>query len=455
MNICTILTGSRDHDLPCKLAWAIPLEKKGHKVLIIGRTKQQHVISMYGDPHQTYSLQLQQDMERWLGVPYSYIGTLDWRTFNRQDFTDTRNKEQVNQYLTFLTIWYQHFYITNKIDALVFIFESFPWNLMAYYVAVKMGIKVINTMGTRFPKRGIMFGDNGNTFVHNWNDGEDPDYEEILSLYEERTFKKIKGVGLSNFWSPKNLQNNLSKALQYIKTQKSMSNISPYEKTVLPPLWCEIDKMIWSTAKNFTNPVFWEKPREEEYFFYPFHLEDDANVSLFEPFVNQIELVKSISRCLPVGVKLYVKPHPVYKGADMRIRDLLTLSKLKNVRIINPSVSSVSVINKSVGLITLNSTAGFEAMMLDKPVISLGHDFYCHDNLLYLVKEWQDLPQTILQVYKDRKPRATTVTVELFARFVYKNTIFTQGDVAYAEDPFTPEDGEKIAFALDKILRKL
>ena len=455
MNICTILTGSRGHDLPCKLAWAKPLEQKGHNVFIVGRTKQQDIISMYGDPHTVYRLSLQQDMEKWLGVPYSYIGTLDWRTFNRQSHTDTKNTEQVNQYLTFLTIWFQHFYITNKIDALVFIFESFPWNLIAYYVARKMGIPVINIMGTRFPKRGIMLGDNGNTFIHNWNNNPDPEWEEITSLYQERTFNKIKGVGLSNFWSPQNLQNNLSKALQYIKTQKSMSNISPYEKTALPPLWGEIDKVIWSTLKSFTNPIFWEKVRDEEYFFYPFHLEDDANVSLAEPFTSQVELIKGISRSLPVNVKLYIKPHPVYKGADMRIKDLLTLSELKNVRIIDPSVSSVSVINKAIGLITLNSTAGFEAMILNKPVISLGHDFYCHPNLLYLVREWHDLPKTILEVYKERKPLASTETVELFAKFIYKNTIFTQGDVAYAEDPFTPSDGERIAFAIGKICGKL
>jgi capsule polysaccharide modification protein KpsS len=228
-----------------------------------------------------------------------------------------------------------------------------------------------------------------------------------------------------------------------------------HEETALMPLSAEIYRAMWATLKGIINPVFWKQPTDEDFFFYPFHFEDDANITMWEPFTSQVELVQSISRCLPIGVKLYIKPHPAYMGIDIRVLDLLRLSKLPNVKILHPSIPAISLVKKCVGVITLNSTTGFDTIILNKPVISLGHDFYCHPNLVYIVKEWGELPAIISKVYQTRKPRATPNTIKSFVKNIYKNTILTQGDVAFAEDPLTSEDGEKIAFALDKILRKL
>jgi hypothetical protein len=454
LNICTILTGSRDHDLLCKLAWAIPLEKHGHKVFIVGRTNQQHVISMYDEPYKEYPIQLQQDMEKWLGLSFKYISSLDWRGFDKRDCKDIKNIKEVNQYLTFLTIWYQDFYIKNKIDAVTIAFESFPWCLIAYYVAKKMGIPTVNIMSSRFPKKGFMFGNNDYSTIHEWNSEPYPDWSEIESLYP---FKErcIQTGGLSNYWSIQNVKNNTNKAIQYLKTQRTMEYISPYEKIALLPLKTEIDRMFWSTVKGIFNKIFWKEPLDEEFFFYPFHFEDDSNITIMEPFTNQVELVQALSRSMPLGAKLYIKPHPAYMGIDIRFRDLLHLNKLPNVRIIHPLVSPISLIKKCVAVITLNSTTGFEAMIQDKPVISLGHDFYCHVDHCYLVREWGRLPSVISKVYRERKSPLGFERFQDFAKRIYLNTVWTEGDIAFAEDPLTPSDGEKIALALDRIFKKL
>lgn len=456
MNIATILTGSRDHDLPCKLAWTQPLERKGHKVFIVGRTKQHDITCMYDEPYKEYSLQLQQDMERWLGLSFKYISSLDWRGFNKRNCEDIKDINAVNQYFTFLTIWYQDFYIKNKIDVLTIAFESYPWCLMAYYVARKMNIPIINLMNSRFPKNGFMFGKDDYSTIWEWNDDTVVGdlWQEILSLYPFKERCKQTG-GLSDYWAPKNLFSNLKKATRYLKTRKDMESISPYEKIALLPLKTEIDRMFWSTVKGVFNQIFWKEPKDGDFFFYPFHFEDDSNITIMEPFTNQVELVQSISRCLPVDTKLYIKPHPAFMGTDIRFRDLLHLSKFPNIRIIHPLVSPISLIKKSIAVITLNSTTGFEAMIQDKPVISLGHDFYCHPDHCYSVREWGKLPQIISKVYSEHKSPNTHEQFQKFAKSIYKNTVFTQGSIAFAEDPFTPDDGEKIAYALDKIYRKL
>ena len=454
MNVATILTGSRDHDLPTKLAWAIPLERRGHNVFIVGRTNQPYVTCMYDEPYKEYPISLQQDIERWLGLPFKYISSLDWRSFNKRDCSDIKKMSEVNQYLTFLTIWFQDFYIKNKIDVLTFQMESFPWNLIGYYVARKLNIPVVDMKGPRFPKKGMMFGNNDHAHIWGWNDAPDPSWEEILSYYQEKKFLRFEG-GLQSLWSPKNIQNNLSKALHYVKTKRTMETISPYEKTALLPLQSEIYRALWSTLKGIINPLFWKQPLEEEYLFYPFHYEDDASLTVLEPLTNQIDLVNSISRCLPIGVKLYIKPHPAFMGTDIRFLDLLHLSKLPNVRIIHPTVSPVSLIKNSIGVITINSTTGFEAMIQGKPVITVGNDFYCNENYCYVVKDWGDLPRVISGVCRDRKPQSTAEVTQNFIKSIYKNIVFTQGDIFFAEDPLTTSDGERIAFALDKIYKKL
>jgi len=353
--------------------------------------------------------------------------------------------------MTFLADWYFKFYTDYKIDCLTIAFESNPWNLMAYYVARQLKIPVVNLMNSRFPKRGFMFGKDDYSQIHRWN-GDRANWDEILSLYPDQ--KYVKGTGLKSYWSTQNLQNNASKALQYFKTQKTMETISPHEKIALQPLESEIDRLFWSTIRGISNRIFWQEPKDEEYFFYPFHFEEDSNITIMEPFTNQVELAQSISRCLPVGVKLYIKPHPYFNGIDVRFHDLYHLAQLPNVRIINPLCSPVSLLKKSIGVITLNSTTGFEALIFDKPVISLGHDFYCHDHLVYLIRSWNDLPKTIFHVYKTRQPRATRELSQQFVESIYSNTVWTKGDIALAEDALTNEDGERMATALDRVFRQ-
>jgi len=453
MNIATILTGSRDHDLNIKLAWTKPLSKLGHKVFIIGRTVHPDIICMYDEPYKQYSLQTQQDMEKWLGLSFKFISSLDYRGFNKRNCSDIKKEEDVNQYLTFLTIWFQDFYIKNKIQAIAIQMESFPWNLMAYYVAKKMKIPVVNIVSSRFPKKGMMFGDNGFEFISEWNNGPDPDWNTITSFYQDKGFLSFKGVGLLSYWNPQNMLNNLSKALHYVKTRRTMIMSHPYEKIALLPLWTEIDRAIWATIRGLFSRFFYKQPLKEEYFYYSLHMDLDADI--LEPFTSQVGLVQSISRCLPIGVKLYIKPHPAHLGVDVRLSDLYHLSKLPNVRIIHPLVSPIKLMNECISVITLNSTTGFEALILNRPLISLGHDFYCHPIFCYLVRDWGELPSVISQVYKERKPKASEEVIKIFAKYIYKNTIFTQGAIYYAEDPLTKEDGEKVAFALDKILHKI
>jgi len=123
--------------------------------------------------------------------------------------------------------------------------------------------------------------------------------------------------------------------------------------------------------------TFDEIDNAEKYYFYPLHLEPEA-VVLYHAhgiYKNQVKLIENIAAQLPPGKYLYVKDHPHdhgYRSAD----DYLTLKAIPNLRLIRESVPGKEVIAHSLGVITITGTAGFEALLLGKPVFTFGKTFY-------------------------------------------------------------------------------
>jgi len=147
---------------------------------------------------------------------------------------------------------------------------------------------------------------------------------------------------------------------------------------------------------------------------------------------------------------LSVKPHPHYLGTDISLSDFYKLSKLKNLKIMNPSLPPIKLIKNSKGVITFNSTTGFEALIHDVPVITLGHDFYCKDELCFVVRDINDLPSKLLESQIRKKDRDK---IKEFIEKVYLNTIWVDRlGYTYDKCGLMKEDGEKIASSLNEIL---
>src|SRR5690606_12013580 len=78
---------------------------------------------------------------------------------------------------------------------------------------------------------------------------------------------------------------------------------------------------------------------------------------------------------LPFGTYLYVKDHKSAKGIH-EYDFYKKISSLPNVRLINYDFNIKMLILNSKGVITINSTAGYEAVLLGKPVYIFGRVFY-------------------------------------------------------------------------------
>jgi capsule polysaccharide export protein KpsC/LpsZ len=111
--------------------------------------------------------------------------------------------------------------------------------------------------------------------------------------------------------------------------------------------------------------------------FFPLHVPGDSALTVMAPHCeHQEDVIEYIAnRALPAGLMLYVKPHPA--GRDTYPLPMLQrIKRLKNVRLIEPTVNSHHLIQGSRGLVVINSTAGFEGLLYQKPVVALGRGWY-------------------------------------------------------------------------------
>lgn len=106
--------------------------------------------------------------------------------------------------------------------------------------------------------------------------------------------------------------------------------------------------------------------------FFPLHAEPEVSLSvLAKQYQNQIEVVRNLARQLPIDYKLVVKDHPRNYGRRS-LRYLKKLMEIPNVEVVHPSINSIEIIRRCEQAIIISGYVGFEAILLRKPVITLG-----------------------------------------------------------------------------------
>ncbi|HID73163.1 TPA: hypothetical protein EYP38_04425, partial [Candidatus Micrarchaeota archaeon] len=135
-----------------------------------------------------------------------------------------------------------------------------------------------------------------------------------------------------------------------------------------------MNRQLWYFLHSkFSKFIFNKKPKEGERFvFFPLHFSQDAALKAVNPLADQVRLVEDISKVLPHGTYLYVKPHPHWKCSDLNIKDMLRLNKLPNVRPLDYHASTRDMIRDCVYVIIINSSVGHEALVQKKKVLSFG-----------------------------------------------------------------------------------
>ncbi|MES3025489.1 MAG: hypothetical protein V4857_28260 [Pseudomonadota bacterium] len=113
------------------------------------------------------------------------------------------------------------------------------------------------------------------------------------------------------------------------------------------------------------------------YYYYSMHLEPEAVVLYLAGgwYANQTKLIENIAAQLPIGCLLYVKDHPHVIGYRS-VADYERLQAVPNVKLLEPTIPGKLVMKDAIGVFTINGTAGFEGVLLNKQVYTFGNTFY-------------------------------------------------------------------------------
>lgn len=158
----------------------------------------------------------------------------------------------------------------------------------------------------------------------------------------------------------------------------------------------EIIKEILFLLGRMRPPVeYFKIDKSKPYIFFPLHIPWDAQIATRNSmFISQETVIEMLARSCPPGVDLYVKEHPYYAGGVNK-RMLKNTKKFQMIKIVDPSISSVEMIRSAKVVVTINSTAGWEAILLKKPLVVLGSPFYAYFKHAYKVENINQLPKVL------------------------------------------------------------
>lgn len=112
--------------------------------------------------------------------------------------------------------------------------------------------------------------------------------------------------------------------------------------------------------------------------------EPESSTLVMAPYAtNQVAVLRELALSLPADTQLVVKEHIwALHGRPSGFYEQIVA--IPNVALVHPSVSSLELIRRAELVCVITSSAGYEAAVLGKPVVHLGH----YSTLLHLPHVW-------------------------------------------------------------------
>jgi hypothetical protein len=128
--------------------------------------------------------------------------------------------------------------------------------------------------------------------------------------------------------------------------------------------------------KRAAQRLYEDPPAGRPFVYFPLQVADDYKLICLRPeCADQEALVMAVLEGLPSHLELVVKEHPMSVGRN-ELELLRRLARHPRITLVDPHVSSLDLARRAVAVTTISSTAGIEALMFGKPVLTLGRPFY-------------------------------------------------------------------------------
>jgi hypothetical protein len=130
---------------------------------------------------------------------------------------------------------------------------------------------------------------------------------------------------------------------------------------------------------------------KEQYVYFPLSMIPEASTLIRATrYYDQLSSIKSLSLEIPLHWKLVVKEHPSMIGKN-EIKFYKEISKIFNVVLLPPQISSSECIQNSEAVVTATGTTGIESLVLGKKTIVLGSSIYSNLNSVHSVENISEI----------------------------------------------------------------
>jgi len=131
--------------------------------------------------------------------------------------------------------------------------------------------------------------------------------------------------------------------------------------------------------------------------YYPFHVQLDYSITTRSPqFLNQYATIENIAKFLPPSFSLIIKEHPASIGEIDHYLIKKILADFPNIYFLHPKNNTYDILDKTAGVITINSKVGAEAASLGKKVYVLGEAFYSKSSIVTRIDHFREIEQHLL-----------------------------------------------------------
>lgn len=209
-----------------------------------------------------------------------------------------------------------------------------------------------------------------------------------------------------------------------------------------------LETKINEVSRNRNDYDSFEDIEYSKFYFYPLHYEPEATLLYFNPvYSDQAYVIEQIAHQLPLDTVLVIKEHPQQPGTLMLPRFYHIRKQFSNVIFLPADIDSYQIIKFSKGVITINGSVGWEALVNNIPTIALGNVFYDKHPDLIKVRNIQDLKALFVEQHPVPSNENTFEYACKIMSLSYKGIL---QDVAYYS---SEENIFNVVKAIEKTLR--
>jgi capsule polysaccharide modification protein KpsS len=289
-----------------------------------------------------------------------------------------------------------------------FIFMFTPYfhhNVLFFKLCKAKGIRVLELSVTRFASQGVIGLDDEIKNYKNFStNGKVRSFKELREYFDEKRVSKQNKKYLKR--SHGSINDLLSSGLQYFlfsnneNTKTHYSYLGRSKNKVF--FNYVLNEVKIKRRKQFIDKNFISKISDGKFILFPLQTDAEGALLLDAPlFTNQIEVIKQISKSMPIDYKLLVKEHPAAVTRSWKsIKTYKEIINTPRVIPVHPDVDISEVLKKSSLVITISSTVALDSLFYEVPSIIFSENTISMIPSIHRLKEIRNLSETISTMLK-------------------------------------------------------